>query len=121
LGLAYPGLPSDAVYDISSQLRDTDGFFVMAQLVLGKFEINGGFGRSTIQMTTADLTADPNSPFGDPGQSVIHQQTGISGAVVFHAREWLHFDVDVMHADSKWDLGERQRINFYNAGTTITW
>jgi hypothetical protein len=121
VGLAYPGLPSDAVYDTESRLRDTDGFFVMAQLVLGKFDINWGVGRSVVHMTAVDLTADPNNPFGDPRQSVIQSQTGISGAIVFHARDWLHFDFDVMHADSKWDLGERQRINFYNAGTTITW
>jgi hypothetical protein len=121
LGLAYPGLPSDAVYDVASNLRDTDGFFAMAQLVLGKFDLNGGYGKTVIHMTTVDLTADPNNPFGDPGQSIIRTQAAFSGAIVFHASDWLHFDVDVMHADSRWDLGERQQINFYNAGTTITW
>ncbi|HET6282147.1 MAG TPA: hypothetical protein VFH73_14365 [Polyangia bacterium] len=122
LGLAYPGLPSDAVYDLSSNLRDTDGFFVMAQLALGgRVDLNGGFGRTIIHMTTIDLTSDPKNPTGDPTSSIIQNQTGISGAVVVHVRPWLHFDVDVMFADSKWNLGERQKIAFYNAGTTITW
>jgi hypothetical protein len=26
-----------------------------------------------------------------------------------------------MYADSQWSLGERQRINFVNGGTTVTW
>lgn len=121
LGLAYPGLPSDAVYDVASNLRFTDGFFGMLQVVLGRFDVDGGYGQTRIHMTTVDLTADPNSPFGDPGQSVIRSQAGIAAAVVYHARDWLHFDVDFFHADSQWDLGERQRINFYNAGTTLTW
>ena len=121
LGLAYPGLPSDAVYDPESNLRMTDGFFGMVQLVLGKFEIDGGYGKTTIHMTNVDLTGNPANPTGDPSFSVIETQAAFSGAVVFHARDWLHFDVDVMNADSQWDLGERQRINFLNAGTTLTW
>jgi hypothetical protein len=121
LGLAYPGLPSDAVADTKSNMRKTDGYFVMGQLVIGHFDIDGGYGKSTIHMTATDLTADPMSPFGDPPFSYINTQAATSGAVVFHATDWLHFDVDVMHADSEWDLGEHQRINFYNAGSTITW
>lgn len=121
LGLAYPGLPSDAVYDDASTLRNTDGFFGMVQLALGKLELNGGYGQTTIHMTAFDLTADPASTSGDPPQSWIHTQAAVSAAVVYHVRDWLHFDVDYMHADSKWDLGERQRIHFLNAGTTITW
>jgi hypothetical protein len=121
LGLAYPGLLSDAVYDAASNLRFTDGYFGMVQVVLGPFDLNGGYGKTTIHMTTVDLTADPANPSGDPTNSVIRTQAGWSAALVYHARDWLHFDVDVFHADSKWDLGERQQINFYNAGTTLTW
>ncbi|HEY2900010.1 MAG TPA: hypothetical protein VGL59_05500 [Polyangia bacterium] len=121
LGLAYAGLSSDAVYDASDSLRFTNGYFVMGQVVLGPFDLNGGYGRTNVTMTTTDLTSDSNNPSGDPTYSWIKSQTGISGAIVFHAREWLHFDFDVFHADSQWDLGERQQINFYNAGTTITW
>src|SRR5262249_46322468 len=40
LGLAYPGLPSDATQDNESNLRFTDGFFAMLQLVLGKLDLN---------------------------------------------------------------------------------
>jgi Gram-negative porin len=120
LGLAYPGLPSAAA-DVAGTLRNTDGVFVMGQLILGKFDLDGGYGKTVIHMTPLDLTADPTSPTGDPTTSYINTQAATSAAVVFHAADWLHFDIDAMHADSEWDLGEHQRINFYNAGTTITW
>lgn len=119
LGLTYPGLGGDAAFDGQSTFRETDGFFVMGQVVLGNFDLNAGFGRSVIHMTPFDLTAQADT--GQPATSYINSQTGVSGAVVYHAQDWLHFDVDVMHADSKWDLGERQQITFYNAGSTITW
>lgn len=124
LGLAYPGLPSDAVYDNESTLRYTDGYFGMLQVVLGRFDLNAGYGRTAIRLTTFDLTAVLNpatGALGDPQFSVIRSQEGIAGAVVFHAQKWLHFDIDYMHADSKWSLGERQQIGYLNAGTTITW
>jgi Gram-negative porin len=121
LGFAYPGLTSSAADDAVSTFRDTDGVFAMGQLVLGKFDLDGGYGKSIIHMTPNDLTGDPTNPSGDPKTSFVNSQAAVSGAVVFHAADWLHFDVDVMHADSEWDLGEHQRINFYNAGTTITW
>ncbi len=120
-GLAYPDLPGENVYDEESNLKETDGFFVMAQVVLGKFDVNGGFGRTTINPTALDRTADPNSPVGQPIYGVLNTQTGTSGAVVFHAADWLHFDLDVFYAYSQWNLGESQKIFFYNAGTTITW
>ncbi len=118
LGFSYPGLPGAAIADNSGTLRETDGFFLMGQLSLGSFDVSGGYGKSVIHLTTVDLTAEAN---GYPKTSVISSQAAVSGGVVFHARDWLHFDIDVLHADSKWSLGERQQINFYNAGTTITW
>lgn len=121
LGLAYPGLPGEPVYDSESVLKMTNGYFVMAQLALGMVDINAGYGRTNIEPTVADRTADPLNPFGDPDTSVLKSQTGISGAVVLHATEWLHFGVDVMYADSQWHLGEGQKILYTNAGTTVTW
>jgi len=119
LGLAYPGLPSDAVYDEGSNLRFTDGYFGMLQLALGKFDVNAGYGQTNVRMTTLDLTAVAGTD--QPPFSWIHTQAGLSAALVFHVRPWLHFAADYFRADSKWNLGERQLINFINAGTTVTW
>jgi hypothetical protein len=119
LGITYPGLVGAAAIDGNGTLNKNDGFYVMGQIVLGKFDINAGFGVSEIHMTPYELTADPMT--GQPPNSYVDTQNGTSGAVVYHAADWLHFDIDVMHADTKWDLGERQQINYYNAGTTVTW
>jgi hypothetical protein len=131
LGVTYPGLPGPATYDAESNLKMTNGYFVMAQVLVGKFDIDAGFGRTNVTPTAGELTEDPLGfkydhgnglgVFADPKNSVLKTQTGISGAVVFHAADWLHFDIDVMHADAEWNLGERQRILYVNAGTTVTW
>src|SRR5207245_894776 len=106
-------------YNGIGQLRDTDGYYVFGQLALGKVDINAGYGQTRVKALELDLVAAPGSEF--PQYSITKSQTGIAGAVVFHASDWLHFDLDVMHADFKWTLGDRQQINFYNAGTSITW
>ncbi|HXI54583.1 MAG TPA: hypothetical protein VNO55_00870 [Polyangia bacterium] len=121
LGLTYPGLPGETAQDDDSNLKMTDGYFVMAQVVVSHFDLNAGVGRTTIHPTDVERTADPNNPTGDPKYSVLATQTGVSGAIVFHAADYLHFDIDVMHADAEWNLGEHQRIFYVNAGTTITW
>jgi hypothetical protein len=119
LGLTFALEPSDSTYNDISQLRDSKGFYAIGQLALGKIDINAGYGQTQVVPLDRDLIPAPGQMY--PKFSVIKTQTGIAGAVVFHAAEWLHFDVDVMHADYKWTLGDRQQVNFYNAGTTVTW
>ena len=45
---------------------------------------------------TGDSVPDAN---GNIPHSVIKHQMGISAGVVYHARPWLHFDVDGFRAD----------------------
>ena len=119
LGLTFALEPSPATYDGSSNLRSSSGFYGMGQVVVSKFDFNVGVGQTRIEPLASDLAAIPGTTL--PGFSLIRTQTGYAGAVVFHASSWLHFDVDVMHADFRWTLKDKQLINFYNAGTTITW
>jgi hypothetical protein len=91
----------------------------MAQVVVSKFDINFGFGQTHVTPLVTDITADPAT--GVPTYSLIKTQTGIAGAIVYHMADWLSLDVDVMHADFKWTLGDRQQINFYNAGMSVVW
>jgi hypothetical protein len=121
LGIFFALQPSDATYSDSSQLRDSEGFFAIGQLALGKVDINLGYGQTKVKSLASDLEPDPASAGGFPKFSLIKTQTGIAGAVVFHAADWLHFDADVMHADFKWTLNDRQQINFFNVGSTLTW
>jgi hypothetical protein len=118
LGLTFALEPSDSTYNDLSQLRDSQGYYGMGQLALGKVDINAGFGQTKIVPLERDLLATAT---GFPAFSIIKTQTGYAGAVVFHAADWLHFDIDVMHAAYKWTLGDQQQVTFYNAGTTLTW
>jgi hypothetical protein len=119
LGLTFALEPSEATYNGLAQLRDSDGYYVMGQVSLGKIDINAGYGRTRVKPLENDLEPVAGTPY--PSFSIIYTQTGTAGAIVYHAADWLHFDIDVMHADFKWTLGDRQQINFYNAGTTVTW
>jgi hypothetical protein len=118
LGLTFALEPSEATYNGSAQLRDSDGYFLIGQLALGKVDLNAGYGRTRIKPLESDMAVSMGLY---PTFSLISTQTGIAGAFVYHATDWLHFDFDVMHADFKWTLGDRQQINFYNVGSTVTW
>jgi hypothetical protein len=91
----------------------------MGQVSLKKFDVNFGYGQTKVKPLPTDLDVNPTTMY--PTYSLIYTQTGIAGAVVYHHLDWLHFTLDVMHADFKWTAGDRQQINFYNAGTTVTW
>jgi hypothetical protein len=51
---------------------------------------------------------------------VLKTQTGISAGVVYHMNESLHFDVDFINTAFAWYGGEKQKVNFVNAGVTLT-
>jgi hypothetical protein len=121
LGLFFALQPSDSTYNDASELRHNEGYFAMGQLALGSFDINLGVGRNKVEPLDSDMEPAATSALGYPQFSLINTQTGFAGAVVYHVRDWLHLDVDVMHADFKWTLGDRQQITFYNAGITATW
>jgi hypothetical protein len=119
LGLAFALQPSDMTYSPLQQIRHSEGYYAFGQLALGKVDINLGFGRTKIKPLERDLEVNPMT--GYPTYSITSTQTGYAGAIVYHLSDWLHFDADVMYADYKWTLGDRQKIAFYNLGTTLTW
>jgi len=127
ISMTYMGIPGEATYNDNTQFRDTSGAFVMAQLVLGRFDLNGAYGRTVVEVVENDRAPyagnmpNPRTGQPDPQFSWIHSQTGISVAAVYHLASWLHLDADAMFTNFGWSLGERQRINFYSAGTTVTW
>ncbi|HVR61574.1 MAG TPA: porin [Polyangia bacterium] len=119
LGLTFALEPSESTYSDKSELRSSRGFFAIGQFVRWGFDFNVGYGQTKVNPLADDLVA--NAMTGYPTYSLIYTQTGYFGAVVYHLADWLHIAVDVMHADFKWTAGDRQQINFYNAGTTVTW
>jgi hypothetical protein len=53
--------------------------------------------------------------------SVPKNESAYFAALVFHATENIHFDLDYLHADAKWRFGEKQAVSFINCGVTATW
>jgi hypothetical protein len=69
---------------------------------------------------SGDVAVDPTS--GLVNENVLKDQLGINASVVYHFSEFLHFDVDYFRASAEWWLlGQRQVVNTYNAGLTLTW
>lgn len=113
LGLQWAFQPGDISVSPLLELRNFDGYSVFAQYVLGPFDLNLNGGYSRVYELDSDRV---------PGANIsLPSQWAISGAVVYHATENLHFDVDYVHALATWTLGERQEMNFINTGVVVTW
>ena len=113
LGLQWAFQPGDISVSPLLELRTFDGYSAFEQIVLGPFDFNVNAGISR----TYELDSDRV-----PGANIsLPQQWAVSGAVVYHATENLHFDLDFIHALATWSLGERQEMNFINSGVIVTW
>jgi hypothetical protein len=131
LGLYYAMQRSSAIFDNSpdKELRTFTGYNGQAALVFGRLQVGGGFGLSLVDQTTFDKT--------DPSISVIRYQRGISGAVYYHATDSIVLGLDYFNFAAGWwgaplvdpttmtvtgkALGEKQVLNFINAGMTYHW
>ena len=119
------------------ELRTFDGYSAIAQYVLGRFDINAGWGISRVFLLDSD-NYQPGQPRWHPhasSVSVLKYQMAFAGALVFHARPYLHFDIDYMRMQAQWFgapillksapapgyQAEHQNVNFINAGMTVTW
>jgi hypothetical protein len=96
-----------------SELRTFDGYSVFGQYSHEKFDINLAFGQSRAHLLAIDKLI--------PTDSLIKTQTGISAGFVYHVSKNLHVDVDYLRAMFRWYQGDKQDVNFINAGATIDW
>lgn len=113
LGLQYAFQPGDISVSPNLELRWFDGYSVFAQYVAGQFDFNAGWGFSRTFELNSDKVQGANIS--------LPQQWAASAAVVYHATDYLHFDVDYLHALATWTLGERQTMDFINTGVVVTW
>jgi hypothetical protein len=118
LGLNYALEPGEASIDPRTKLRKLDGYYVQSQFVIGKVDLSAGWGITRVFLNPADRE---RNAAGNVPHSVIKSQMGISAGVVWHAREWLHLDLDGFRADCRWFLGEKQIVNVISSGMTFTW
>ena len=127
ISATYMGIPGDETNNDNNQLRETYGMFGIGMVSVGKVDVSLGGGQTKLLVPNGDLAPNPvgyvNPATGmpDPKFSWINRQTAFAGAVVYHVTDYLHLDADVLFAEFKWNLGETQKINFYNAGATVTW
>jgi len=139
LGLFYALEPDDVSVSSSTfELRTFDGYSGVVQYVLGPFDINAGGGISRVFLLDSD-NFNPNGALNPDGTrllssaSVLKYQLAGAAALVYHARSYLHFDIDYMRVQAQWFgapillanlrgyQAEHQGINFINAGVTVTW
>jgi hypothetical protein len=119
LGLNYALEPSAATYTDTSELRKSDGYYGQLQVALGKVALSAGYGATRIHALPIDWMPEPTT--GQPKYSVIRQQVGTSGGILYHATDYLHFSADYFRAYFDWWLEEQQIVHFVNLGTTVTW
>jgi hypothetical protein len=111
LGLQWAFQPSLITSSRSLELRWFDGYSVLGQYVVGRFDFNAGWGITR----TFPLDSD------GPSNISLPRQWALSAAIVYHATEYLHLDADCFHAEAHWTLGESQVMDFINSGVTVTW
>ncbi len=113
LGLDYAFQSGDVAVSPNFELRDFDGYSALGQVVVGSFDINAGWGISRVFALPSDNMVGANIS--------LPQQWAVSAGVVYHVTDYFHLDVDYLHALVNWSLGEKQEMNFLNAGMIATW
>jgi hypothetical protein len=96
-----------------NELRNFDGYSVLAQFVAGQFDFNLGWGMSR----TYQLQSDKD----DGSISVLKNQQAYTAVIVYHVTDNIHLALDYIHGDAKWFLGEEQKFDFLSTGATATW
>jgi hypothetical protein len=112
LGLGYALEPGSISVSQNLHLRTFDGYSAFLQFAHPKFDINlaGGMSRAFELQEDVDL-----------GVSVLKRQLAVAVGFVWHFTDYLHYDIDAMHGDAAWYLGEKQQFTFVSTGMTALW
>lgn len=113
LGLEYAFESGDVAVSPNFELRYFDGYSALGQVVVGQFDLNAGWGISRVFALPSDNA---------PGANIsLPQQWAVSAGVVYHVTDYLHLDIDYLHALATWSLQEKQMMDFINTGMIATW
>lgn len=126
LGLYYFLNGSDSILaqGRGDELRKFDGAYVQSQLVLNKFDFNVGWGVTRVHQVTADVAPENYDTTFTPAvlkNSAVKSQMGLSSVVVYHFTPGLHGALDYFRSDTSWWAGEKEVVNAFSAGMTLTW
>lgn len=109
----------------TNELRTFTGVYGQAALIIGKVHVAAGGGVAAADQLTSDRI--------NPSVSVIHQQIGVSAALYYHVADSVVVGLDYFRFMARWygaptsstDFtllpGEKQDLNFINAGVTYYW
>ena len=120
---------SAAPTGLTYQLRTFTGFYgQVGAFLMQKVLVTAGYGMGMVDQLPVDKV--------NPNLSVIHTQTGISGAVYYHLSDSLVLGIDYFRFRASWYgaptidtnnqptgkfAGELQTLNFLNVGLTYHW
>jgi hypothetical protein len=124
LGINYAFDGSEAIFEQAhtQQMRKFDGLYVQTQFVIRQFDLFAGWGETRVHEVPGDVDPQYFNPTTMMASiSVLKDQMGINAGVVYHFSPNLHFDFDYFRADAEWWLGDRQIVNTFNSGLTLTW
>ncbi len=113
LGLHYALESSSVSVSPKFELRTFDGYSVLAQYVLGAFDLNAGGGISRVMLLDSDKA--------DKTIGVPKYEAAWYAGIVYHYTPNYHVDLDFLQADTRWRFGEKQKVNFLNFGLTASW
>lgn len=111
-------------------LRTFTGFYGQLGAVIQKWQLAAGYGMGIVDQLAVDKI--------NPNISVIHTQTGISGAIYYHLADSVVLGLDYFHFKASWYgaplvdtatglptggklAGELQNLDFVNLGVTYHW
>jgi hypothetical protein len=118
----------------TGELRTFTGFYGQGAIVLGKVHVAVGAGAASAKQLASDRM--------NTDLSVIKSQTGVSAALYFHASDSVVLGLDYFRFMARWYgapksvvgpdgtavladgtlmAGEKQDLNFVNAGVTYHW
>jgi hypothetical protein len=107
--------------EVDGTLRTFDGFYAQGAVVLGRVDLAVGYGLARVRMLDLDRNRQDCSDPNRSCYSLPKQQAGISAGAFYHIDENLVFGLDFFRADFAWYQGEKQGVNFVNAGLTMPW
>jgi hypothetical protein len=126
LGLYYFLSGSDSILaqGRGDELRKFDGAYAQSQFVIKDFDFNLGWGITRVHQVVADVDASNYDTSFTPAvlkSSAVKSQMGISAVVVYHVTAGLHAALDYFRSDTSWWAGEKEGVNSFSAGLTLTW
>jgi hypothetical protein len=136
VGMSYALQNSSATLNtVTNELRSFTGVYGQGAVMLGKLHLAAGGGAASADQLPSDRL--------NPALSVIHQQIGISAAVYYHLTDSVVLGLDYFRFMARWYgaprsrldpntgspvltdgsllPGEKQDLNFFNAGVTYHW